>query len=314
MKTSLTTFEDDLRLCLLDTVYGQWSRLGVPYVQSLSTHSREIIDPEALVWFSLEFCPREPRLAEGLVEWVLEFDQYLIRQRINKLADKNDPRFVIWSILDTQRRPRSNRPTQNADEPQVSEDLRAYCEWFTRWIDDRDHTNKRVGRPVHDATTVLLQARDVLGSDIRHFILIYLLTHHGRGKLKTISQWSTYSYRSVSETATRWESADIVTIDHGTCTLTQTDAWHALLQHHIRDAVWVDWPSVFSSCIELLRALRKADGKSLTLDSPVLRKYCRAVIDATSSLGGDRPEDAAPSIREIRDVVLAAAPSALDHR
>ncbi len=61
MKTSLITFESIFRDGLLDLIYAQWRLLGAPF-SSIKLDLPEVIDPESLLWCSLEFAPTEPRL------------------------------------------------------------------------------------------------------------------------------------------------------------------------------------------------------------------------------------------------------------
>lgn len=283
MKISLTTFETELRRRFLDLVYSQWGCLGVPYNQSLPYASYEVIDPEALLWFSLEFLPHEPRLSEGVIDWLQRYDDLLIRQRLKRLAKPDDPRIIIWRTLDSRR-----RRTQDIDDDLFdSEDLRSYCRWLRERIESGQQTDHRVGKPRRDSSALLLEARDLLGSDTRHFILTYLLTHGGSGKLRTIASWSTFSYRSVSETANRWENIGVVKIDHGHCTLKHHHEWRALLSREIDEAIWINWPQVFASSIRLLRDVAKASQKRFEPDNAVVREVCREfIIEASDSLGG----------------------------
>ena len=61
------TFEHAFRQRLLDVIYAQWGELGAPFSDRRDWN--DVIDPEALLWCSLEFLPTEPRLAETVLEW-----------------------------------------------------------------------------------------------------------------------------------------------------------------------------------------------------------------------------------------------------
>src|SRR5665213_2936901 len=97
MTISPTTFEADLRGRLLDIVYGQWHDFGAPFADVHA--SDEVIDPEALLWCSLEFLPTEPRLCETVVAWLHLNPNYILRQRLKNRIHAADPRLVAWRMI-----------------------------------------------------------------------------------------------------------------------------------------------------------------------------------------------------------------------
>ena len=299
MKTSLTTFDTALRERLLDVVYGQWQALGIPFSSRQPSDAAEVIDPEALLWCSLEFLPTEPRLREGVVAWLAKRGDCLIRQRIKHLATVGDPRTGIWKALD---KPRESRPVAPAEPCHGLDSAADVCEFCKRLPgsvpDALEHTPP--GRLADGPTTILLRARDLLGGDLRHALLVFLLAHPLGGKLKTLQKWSRYSYRSISQTASRWEAADVLVIDHGFCHLTNPEPWHELLRHQAKGATIVDWHGAFDACVSLLRALAKADRKGLDSDSPVLSSYIKSTRNAlfAAVLGGRRTIRSTPSYIE----------------
>lgn len=287
MTTSLITFERQVRERLLNVIHAQWHDLGVPF-STAPAHSDEVIDPEALLWCSLEFLPTEPRLCEAVVAWLDASTFPIIRQRVNRHASKGEPRTSLWHALNHSKRLSFEAPTEPCHGLSSSDEVTTFCEKLAADRYRVRESGKDVGRPVPRTSTSLLWARELLGSDIRHFLLVYLLANPGGGKLKTVQRWSGYAYRSISETATRWEAADVLTIDHGYCRLSNPEPWRALLPQKIEQVVIVDWFEVFDACVRLLRVLAKADRKGLTLDSSVVRSYCRQAGETLSSavLGG----------------------------
>ena len=305
MKTSPTTFEEDLRGRLLDVVHGQWHDLGVPFSNPLRANAAEVIDPEALLWCSLEFLPTEPRLLEGLTAWLRTHGGCIIRQRIKRLATKGDPRTGIWHALDRTRNPRPEVPAEPCHGLNSPANVTDFCEKLSSGsiLHALEHTPP--GRLAEGPSTILLRARDLLGGDLRHALLVYLLANPDGGKLKTLQRWSRYSYRSISETAARWEAAGVLVIDHGYCRLSNPEPWHELLRHQAGEAAIVNWIEVFDACVSLLRALAKADRKGLGSDSPVVSSFLRNARNALSSaiLGGRR--DKRPSVWHIEHLLAA---------
>jgi len=306
MKTSLTTFERKLRRAVLDVVYAQWQALGVPLSSGVSDHN-EVIDPEALLWCSLEFVPTEPRLGEGVFEWVRASPDYLIRQRVNRLALAPDPRSCIWCVIDHAKQSRSlDDPKGRSDDAchglSSRQEVLAYCRSLKPLLERP--SSRPIGQPSETAETLLLRARDLLGNDVRHFVLVYLLSNRHGGKIRTIQKWSGYSYRSISDAATRWERAKVVSIDHGYCRLADPVAWHSLLKHESERAVIVDWIGAFGACVRLLRALAKAGRKKLATEGSVVSAL---VMDTTQAIASALLTDGAPipqSLAQLQRVLL----------
>lgn len=292
MTTSLITFENKIRERLLDVVYRQWHEFGVPFSLSHQPESVEIIDPEALLWCSLEFLPTEPRLWEGVQSWLQTHDGYIIQQRIKRVSKAPDPRTCLWRTLFKLNRSEPESPT----EPCYGLDSIEYFTNFCKKIEWPRRKNKeqanRTGKPLAQPSTILLHARNLLGNDLRHILLVYLLANRAGSRLKDIEYYSKYSYRSLSETATRWAAAGVLTIEHGYCHLVDPEPWHALLQIPLRNAVIVDWFGIFEALIHLLRACAKIRRKGLLPDNPIINFCSREAEKALSSaaLSEDRVE------------------------
>lgn len=293
MTTLLTIFERDLRDRLLDVIYSQWRDLGIPFSAPLAV-SNEVIDPEALIWSTLEFLQTEPRLREGLISWIVTYENTIISQRLRRHKSDNDKRNLYWDTLKSPRRSRlySNLNTRwnqgcSQDQLELSEEL----------LDQKlrlYRSEERAGRRAAGSSTILLRARDILGGDNRHFLAIYLLANNGGGKLKTVAQWSGYTYRSIFDTATRWESARILTIDHGYCRLNDPGPWRDIFSCRTDEVIVVDWFEVFNAYIQLLRNIRKAQQNEFSLESSVVSSYRRQTREVLTnailvSSGVDHP-------------------------
>ena len=307
MKTSLTTFDTALRKRLLDVVYGQWQALGIPFSGWLPSDAAEVIDPEALLWCSLEFLPTEPRLREGVVAWLARRGNYIIRQRVKRLATKGDPRTSIWYVVDRTSKSKPNIPDEPRHGLGSATEIRSFCEGLSPDTTRNALAHTHPGSLAEGPSTILLRTRDLLGGDLRHALLVFLLANPDGGKLKTLQQWSRYSYRGISETAARWEAAGVLVIDHGYCHLTNPEPWHELLRHQARGATIVDWSGVFDACVSLLRALAKADRKGLDSDSPVVSSFIKTARNALSSavLGGRRKTR--PTLSYIEELLSTRA-------
>jgi hypothetical protein len=98
-----------------------------------------------------------------------------------------------------------------------------------------------------------------------------------------VADWSGQSYRNISKAAQRWESADILTLDHGYARLKDPATWATALGLGHAPIVLLDWRRFFDACVRLLRSLRKAEAKSLPADGPVVASLIREAADAAAA-------------------------------
>lgn len=295
MKTSLTTFEHRIRDWLLDLLHSQWRALGVPTSAGQPARAEEAIDPEALLWCSLEFFPTQPRLKEQALAWWSANSQTVLVPRIRKSAQgTNDPRELIWHAIDKQWRKTPKLPQSPCYGQKSVDELKAFCAGLEHQAKEKTELRQQPGKAEKTNAAVILRARDLLGNDARHFILVYLLANHGSAKLRSVAAWSGQSYRNISKVAQRWETADVLTVEHGFARLKNTAAWESLLNLRPPRIVLLNWQRFYDACIKLLRSIEKASAKSLPADGPVIAGLIREATDeATASIESEPSADSA---------------------
>ena len=279
--TSRDTFEQSYHQRLLDLIYGQWANLGATVVAHPHAEEFSVIDPEALLWCSLEFLPTEPRLEEIVAQWLVANPPYLIRQRIIKAAKSEDPRALLWQCLD-QRDQKPERVLNIPAEPVhglgLPEDVVKFAQRIKqRNLQDRGEPT-RLGHFRKNSATLLLQARDLLGHDIRHFLLVYLLANPHGAKLKDLQRWSRHAYRSLSDAADRWKAADVIALESGYCRLIAAEPFQALLRVRDRKISVVNWWTVFESSVRLLRDLAKSRTMGFEAESAITTSLKREAL------------------------------------
>ena len=301
MKTSHTTFEYRLRDWLLDLLHSQWRTLGVPFSVARQPRPEEAIDPEALLWCSLEFFPTQPRLKEQALAWWTDNSRAVLVPRVRKFAQAQaDPRALIWHALDTQWHKSSKPPTTPCYGQKSVDELLTFCTDLGHQAKTSKDQHQQAGKPEKTNAAVILRARDLLGNDARHFILLYLLANHGSAKLRPIATWSGQSYRNISKVAQRWESAGVLSLEHGFARLKNPALWESLLALRPSKIVLVDWRRFYDACVTLLRSLEKAHAKSLPADGPVVAGLLREASDeATASIESEPSTDSA-TIQDFR--------------
>ncbi len=291
MKTLLTTFEPRIRDWLLDLLHNQWRALGIPFSVESTANTSEVIDPEALFWCSLEFFATQPRLREQVLTWQAGNDQHLLLPRLRKFAQApGDPRAALWHVLDPQWRQTPTPPTVPCYGQKSVEELLEFCRSLGQTARTRKEQRQQTGAAEKTTATLLLHARDTFGTDARHFILVYLLANRGGAKLRSVADWSGQSYRNISKAAQRWESANLLTVEHGYARLKNPALWATILEVKASDIVLLNWQRFYDACVKLLRSLSKAEAKSLPADGPVVTGLIREARDeAAASLEIESP-------------------------
>ncbi len=289
MKTSPTTSpttsssEGRVREALLTVLHAQWRALGVPFSSAPPATCPEVIDPEALLWCSLEFIDREPRLAEGVRAWVAANRARLIGERIIKLvrASPDDARGERWRALLDEKRPRLGR----------------------RRADDLGIGSKQPGRQAGGPSTLLLRARDLLGNDCRSFLIVFLLGSERGLRLRELSKWTGYSYRAISEAATGWERAGVVHISHGHCVLAAPTPWSELLGCQRSEIVTIDWPAAYQAPIELLRTLAKAREQRFAAHHQLILSAIATTVTALTNAAAGAETSRVPTLNLLRSAL-----------
>jgi hypothetical protein len=257
----------------------------VPFNTVRLTSQLEVIDPEALLWCSLEFTPAEPRFAEGVYAWVSANRTRLNRQRLNKLAKNvsHDPRAKRWRELD------ANAPT-SASPPRKK----------------APHTTKPLGNRADGPSTLLLRSRDTLGNDCRSFLIVQLIGSPRGVRLRDVANATGYSYRSISEAATGWERAGIVRIQHGHCVLVKPAPWSELLRCDAPQVVTIDWQTAYRATIELLRTLGKANTNRFAADHPLVISAIRIANDELDIAASGAERSHTPALGLLRSACETA--------
>ncbi len=295
MPTSPTTSDssrEQFRAAVLDVLFAQWRDLGVPVHAPVFAAPLEVIDPEELLWCSLEFVESEPRLLEAVNGWFAGHGGKVNRQRINKLARavRGDSRSALWRALDEQSALRAS-----GTRPEVS-------------ARHREGAGKPLGERSPNASTLYLRARDLLGNDCRSLLIVQLVAGQRGVRLRDVASATGYTYRNLAEAATSWQRARVVTLDHGYCTLSNPTLWNELLGIGKGQAVTIDWHAAFSASIELLHTLgnarelqRAPDHARIRAAQRAAQRAARAAIEQAAG-GVDFAK--APALSHLRAAVV----------
>jgi len=88
MSDWLKKSKDEFQESIFDFLWRQWSILGVAGITK--SEDNRIIDPEALLLFSLSVCRYEPRLFDEMIDWLFQNGQFMNVQRLQQIQKKYD--------------------------------------------------------------------------------------------------------------------------------------------------------------------------------------------------------------------------------
>jgi hypothetical protein len=272
MKTPPTTFRSHLIEALQDVVRAQWSALGFPFAAG-HQGSLEVIDPEALIWASLKLADSDARLLEAAANWVNGNQHLLVRQRINHRVKTDLAASEVWQGISGSLKGNGAKiPPRRDKSERVDPNVAALS---------KANTAPSI-RIDHSLANLLLRARCLLGSDLRHFILVYLLARPQGGKLSEVKAWLSYSYKSVLEAADRWEAIRAIENQRGYVRLCDPQPWIRLLGYSNPDLpsiAVVNWFEVFSLFLDLNSAVENAEAKGLPPDGPLVQALRRDALE-----------------------------------
>jgi hypothetical protein len=89
MNDWLTKSKDQFQDQIFEFLWRQWGTLGVAGT-ALSRDDNRIIDPEALLLFSLNVCRFEPRLFDEIIDWLFQNGRFMNVQRLQQIQLKYD--------------------------------------------------------------------------------------------------------------------------------------------------------------------------------------------------------------------------------
>lgn len=213
MNPSLTSFRDHLVEVLLQFLWRQWSALGVAgYARSKDPW---MLDPEALLLFSLPIARHDPRLFDEIIDWLHENGTWVNLQRLQSLWKEyrlgeggllapiargmaSDSSHSKWKVLE--------KSTPVASD---GESIRPVFEGvpvtgtpdpdFLRWGWQRGRLDlRRMSQPPRpdQPATFLFKLRALFGRQARAEVIAWLLSHE-HGHPAEIARQTGYYRRSI---------------------------------------------------------------------------------------------------------------------
>lgn len=243
----------------IETAWSQWAILGGTAANKRP--ARSIIDPEALVLFSLFLSDRERRLSDLTSDWVAVASNLLSTQRLKNLMSAY-PASV---------------QSQVAHLAQVGLDRGKDSRWKTLALTGAEHSSllksttrsgkMRAVRPsLIEPAALLLRLRQAFGVGIKADALGFLLGTEGVwATARVISVATGYTTTAVRRAADEMSAANVITSADDTATLYRADskAWGALLKIPSMPT-WRSWHERFVFVATFVDWTRSTEERHLT--------------------------------------------------
>ena len=275
MQTSLSSFNSEFQELTSNFLWGQWSALGVSgYARS---DDNRIIDPEALLLFSITMARQDPRLFDEILDWLDSNASRISLQRLTRmqkdyeLGDATILAAIASRLSERSEHLKWNSLTQKIAPPnEEAKDLfpgipspRKLDPHFLKWGWKRSPIEHRrlshTPRPERPAT-FLFKLRSLFGRQSRAEIIAWLLSNDA-GHPAEIARQTGYFKRSVQAALNELEESGHIrsvrvgrekhfAIRHHEWRFLLT--WSAASETEPVFPTWLHWPS-------LLQTLRKTN-------------------------------------------------------
>ncbi len=293
---------------ILDFLWRQWSALGV--AGGARAEENWVIDPEALLVFSLQMTRYEPRLFDEILDWLVIngkwIDIHRLRGITKEKADETQRLMSAvayylsrepssyqrkWRVLRTLKKPYSFvqdemlfQTKQGKSYPKAKKESSIFHEYgFLRDNFSLRKMSKSVSVVAKSNIRFLLRALFGIGS--RPECILYLLTHEA-GRPSEVANAIGISVRGAQDTLIELADSGLVftrikgkrMIEYW---LSQERWWEFLLGinfEEIKKPVWLDWVSLYSALMNVWNVLNEIEkSKSDYMRSSKLRESMETI-------------------------------------
>ncbi len=284
---------------IFDFLWRQWSMLGIAGVAK--SKDNRIVDPEALLLFSLSVCRYEPRLFDEIIDWLFHNGRFINVQRLQQIQLKYDfncgPQLsavaellakkssyrLKWSGLAKKYYQKHKEPLffdKEGNTLPCPTDKDANPEFLSHGL-KRGQINLREYSQAFDLQSpacLLLRLRALLGINARAEILCLLASAKEIHPSKA-ARMSAYYQKTIQTTLVEMAQSGVI--------LTRTSKKEKFyrLKHGILDALlkpqgkstlWINWPPLFKTVEVIWRKLCELSRQKI--DSLLLSSELKKLI------------------------------------
>ncbi|KQC13231.1 MAG: hypothetical protein APR63_09195 [Desulfuromonas sp. SDB] len=267
MKKYLENYKQKYKQQLLNLLWKQWNSLGISGYGEKWSNS--VIDLEALLLFSSTVSRYDPRLFDGIIEWVYKYENLINIQRLNNIQNiKNFPNTRIISAIAFKVKNSVNTlkwdKLTKFDEDKVTESenlfflpdnkpLPVLGEKDKAFLKYKLIRNKYIHQDVvKDALAVnnenlILRLRSFLGLNSRCEIILYLLINN-QGSPREIARECYYYPATISKTLNEMSLSSFIVSEvkgRKKSYSFSNDEWVNLLISGNDGLRWINWSNIF---------------------------------------------------------------------
>lgn len=286
---SQKSFKDFFLENMLDFLWRQWSALGV--AGGARTEEGWIIDPEALLVFSLAMARYEPRLFDEILDWLVVNGTWIDIQRLRgiiRIKDEETQRLIKAAARHTAGEARSLKRKWLALAQLHEADSKVNQEMLFRTKEGipyprpreaqpglqrygflrENFTVRRMSKdvPVTAGCTIRFLLRSLFGIGSRSECILYLLTHEA-GHPAEVARAVGISVRGVQDALIELAASGLVLtrikgkrkIEYW---LSQKRWWEFLSVMSFEDMkipVWLDWIALYSALMSVWKILQEIE-------------------------------------------------------
>ena len=301
MGSWLTKSKDQFQEQIFEFLWRQWSTLGI--AGRTESKDNRIIDPEALLLFSLSICRYEPRLFDEIIDWLFQNGHFINVQRLQQIELKYNfhcgPQLsaiaellsakssykLKWSGLAkkySQEHKESLFFDKDGNALPCPSDKDANPEFLSHGL-KRGQINLRgysQAFDLHSPACLLLRLRALLGINTRAEILCLLAS------LKEIhpseaARATAYYQKTIQTTLVEMAQSGVILIRTSKKEKfyrLKSGTLDALLKPDGESPRWVNWPTLFKTIEIIWRKLCELSGQDL--DSLLLSSELKKLISS----------------------------------
>ena len=275
------------RNSLLDFLWRQWTQMGV---SGTATSCDEwVIDPEALLLFTMEVGRFDPRLFDEVVDWIACNERWISLQRLKNLTESWDADVARRAMVAVARFANSVEKRNRWRAISIME-IRSDAEPVPFFLDadgnpfpvtgmlDEFFSSvgllrppvviRRMSRrvPMNAGPGMILKLRSLFGLGPRAEVVAYLLTHGSAGAAE-IARAAGYSRPPVQEALNDLVEGGFVLVSRRNKQKSYSvdvERWKTLIETGEPLPRWVAWPRVFQALSGLLAFLMEIENRELS--------------------------------------------------
>ena len=262
---------------LIRFLWRQWSQLGI--AGDVEFRDSWIIDPEALIVFTMNMGRYDPRLFDEVIDWTIRNGRWVSLQRLKNIAasaDDDTKRILaaFAAVIDSHDTSHRWRSIAQISERAETSPAPFFIEFNGQPLPVIGETDKHFEKhgldrskvvlrglsipvPMSLPTNLLFKLRSLFGLAPRAEVVAYLLTH-ANGKASEIARSTVYSHPAVNEALTELSQSGLAYTQRRGFYSIGAEHWKRFLEVPSPSPTWVEWPQVFAALSALTAFMAEA--------------------------------------------------------